>query len=240
MDKHRITVAALLAAASMAGAGAAFAQSAAGDASRTATRLELSTEASVSRTPDQVTISAGVMTEATSAQEALATNAQQMDRVMTALRKAGVADKDIRTASINLSPQYRYIDNRAPEITGYQASNQLSLIFRDIARAGPILDALVASGANQIQGPAFGVADSDAALDEARAKAIEKARARANIYARAAGMKVRRIVSISEAGGGPVYPVPMLAMARADKAETVIRPGEQALSISVSVAFELE
>ena len=79
-----------------------------------------------------------------------------------------------------------------------------------------------------------------AALDEARAKAVEKARARANIYARAAGMKVRRILSISEGGISPAYPMPMLAMARADKAETVIRPGEQALSASVSVAFELE
>jgi len=205
------------------------------------TRLEISAEASVTRVPDQVQISAGVTTQAPTAQAALSANAERMARVIAALKKAGIDDKSIRTASINLSPQYHYVEQQPPIITGYQASNQLSVVFRNVAKAGAILDALVANGANQINGPSFGLSDNEAALDEARVAAIRKARARAELYAGATGLKVKRIISISEGGGGPVYPQPMVAMsARADKAETMIQPGEQAVSVTVSVAFELE
>ncbi|WP_221795262.1 SIMPL domain-containing protein [Aquisediminimonas sediminicola] len=205
------------------------------------TRLDVSAEASITRVPDQVQISAGVMTQAPTAQAALSANAERMARVIAALKKAGIDDKSIRTASINLSPQYHYVEQQPPVITGYQASNQLSVIFRNVAKAGAILDALVANGANQINGPSFGLSDNEAALDEARVAAIRKARARAELYAGATGLKVKRIISMSEGGNGPVYPLPMVAMsARADKAETMIQPGEQAVSVTVSVAFELE
>jgi uncharacterized protein YggE len=201
----------------------------------------MSAEASITRVPDQVMISAGVTTNAPTAQTALSANAERMARVIAALKKAGIEDKSIRTASINLSPQYRYVDQQPPVITGYQASNQLSVVFRNIAKAGAILDVLVANGANQINGPSFSLSDNEAALDEARVAAIRKARARAELYAGVTGLKVKRIMSISEGGGGPVYPMPMVAMsARADKAETMIQPGEQAISVTVSVAFELE
>lgn len=220
----------------------AGAQSAVAPAATPVTRLDISAEGSVNRVPDLVTISAGVVTDAPSAQAALASNSERMANVIAALKKAGIADKDIRTSAISLNPQYRYIENRAPLIIGYQASNQLTVVFRNVAKAGPVLDALVANGANQINGPSFGLEDTESAMDEARLKAMKKARARADLYAHAAGMKVKRIMSISESGGpGPVYPMPMVAMsARTDKAETSIQAGEQAMSITVSVAFELE
>lgn len=187
-------------------------------------------------------ISAGVVTQALTASAAMQENASRMSATVAALKAAGVADRDIQTASLSLSPQYRYAENKAPEITGYQASNQVSVRFRDIKRAGRILDTLVAQGANQINGPVFSVEKADAAIDEARVAAIKTARARADLYAQAAGLRVKRIVSISESQGyaPPPYPMPVM-MARAEKAaDTAIEPGEQKLSVNVSVSFELE
>ena len=206
------------------------------------TRLDISAEGSVNRAPDIATISAGVVTQALSAADAMRQNASRMAATVAALKASGVADRDIQTASINLSPQYRYAENKAPEITGYQASNQVSVRFRDIKRAGAILDTLVKQGANQINGPVFSVEKADAVLDEARVAAVKAARARADLYAQAAGLRVKRIISISESQNyaPPPYPMAMMA-ARAEKAaDTAIEPGEQKLSVSVAVSFELE
>jgi uncharacterized protein YggE len=206
------------------------------------TRLDISAEGFVTRVPDLAVINAGVVTQAPTAAAAMQDNAGRMAATVAALKRAGVADRDIQTASITLSPQYRYAENKPPEITGYQASNQVNVRFRDLKRAGTILDALVAQGANQINGPSFSVEKADAALDEARVAAIKAARARADLYAGAAGLKVKRIIAISESQGyaPPPYPMPVM-MARAEKAaDTAIEPGEQKLSINVSVSFELE
>ena len=113
--------------------------------------------------------------------------------------------------SINLNPEYRYEENQPPRLTGYTASNQVNVRFRDIRNTGEILDALVAEGANQINGPTLTIDKPEAALDEARAKAIAAGRARAELYARALGMRVVRLLSVSESGGYPVPPpMPMM------------------------------
>ena len=112
-------------------------------------------------------------------------------------------------------PAIPYVENQPPTITGYQASNTVNLNVRDIGKLGKILDALVASGANQINGPSFEIDEPEPAYDEARRAALEKAQARAEMYAKTLGMRVRRIVSISEGGGfRPPMPMPMMAMAR--------------------------
>jgi uncharacterized protein YggE len=206
------------------------------------TRLDVGASGEVTRQPDIATLSAGVVTQAGSAASAMADNARRMAAATAALRRAGIADKDIRTATLSLQPQYRYADNQPPVITGYQASNTLSVTFRDIARAGTILDTLVGQGVNQISGPDFAVEHPEAALDEARADAIHAAQARAQLYAKATGLSVRRIVSISESGGEfPQPPRPMvMMMARAKSADTELAPGDQKLSVSVQVTFELQ
>lgn len=205
------------------------------------TRLDVVAEGEVTRAPDLVTIGAGVVTQSGRAADALADNARRMAATVAALRRAGVADRDIRTSAISLNPQYRYADNVPPTITGYQASNQVEVRFREVARAGAILDALVAAGANQINGPSFALDQPEAALDEARTKAVTAARARAELYARAAGLRVRRIVSISEDGAArPQPPMPMAMAMRAKAADTPIEPGEQRMAVTVSVSFELE
>jgi uncharacterized protein YggE len=204
------------------------------------TRLDISVTGEVTRVPDVALISAGVVTRATTASAAIQQNASRMDRVLAALKKAGVADKDVQTSSISLNPEYRYPQNQAPQLTGYTASNQVTVKFRDIAESGRILDALVGEGANQINGPNLTVDHPEQALDEARAKAISEGRARANLYARSLGMQVARIVSVSESGGYAVPPPapPMMEM-RAQAADSKIVPGEQQLQVSLSMVFEL-
>ena len=206
------------------------------------TRLDINATGEVTRVPDIATISAGVTTQAATAVEAISQNAARMERVRAALKRAGIADRDIQTASINLSPQYRYIENQAPVLTGYQASNQLSVRFRDIRASGKILDALVGEGANQISGPNLSIEHPETALDEARTKAVAAARARADLYARALGMRVVRVISVSESGGySPPPPMPvMLARAQMAEAKTSVDPGEQQLQVSVAVTFELQ
>lgn len=204
------------------------------------TRLDVVARGEVRRVPDLATISAGVVTQAPTAAQALADNARAMDRVLAALKAAGIAERDVQTANIGLEPQYRYGENVPPVITGYQARNTVSVRFRDISKSGAILDALVKQGANQINGPTLGLANPDSALDEARVDAIAKARARAEIYAKALGMRVIRIAAVSESGDVSGPPMPMM-FARAESADaaTKIVPGEQEIAVNVTVVFEL-
>ena len=205
------------------------------------TLLSVSAQAEARRVPDVATISAGVVTQAADANAAMRANATQMDKVMAAIRAAGIAERDIQTSGVNLNPQYKYVDNQAPAITGYQASNTVNLKVRDIARLGKVLDALVASGANQVNGPSFEIDQPEAAYDEARRGALEKAQARAAMYAKTLGLRVHRIVSISEGGGfQPPMPMPMMAMARGKaEADTAVSPGETTLGANLDVVFEL-
>lgn len=204
------------------------------------TRLDLTATGEVTRVPDVAIISAGVVARAATATAAMQDSAARMQRVLAALKRAGVDDRDIQTSAISLNPEYRYADNQSPQLVGYSSSNQLTIKFRDLRNAGRILDALVAEGANQINGPSLVVDRPEAALDEARANAIAVGRARAELYARSLGMHVARIVSLSENGGyavpPPAPPVPMMAA----QERTKIEPGEQKLEVSLAMTFELK
>ena len=205
-------------------------------------RLDISATGTVSRVPDLAIISAGVVTKSTTATGAIADNAARMVRVRAALMRAGIADKDIQTSSINLNPDYRYENNQAPVLTGYQASNNVSVKFRDIRNSGKILDALVAEGANQINGPSLTIDKPETAYDEARVKAIAAGRARAELYARSLGMRVVKLVSVSEGGGNyPRPPMPMVMLAKAERsADTSIDPGSQDLEVTLAMSFDLQ
>lgn len=208
------------------------------------TRLDLQARGVVRAVPDLAIISAGVVTQAPTAEAAMRANAERMSRIFKALRAAGVADKSIRTQSVALSPQYRYADNTPPMITGYQASNTVSVQFREIAKSGAILDTLVAQGANEISGPNFIVEQRAAAEDQARQDALRTLRSRAALYAAALGLKVRRIVSLSETSEAGAPPMPFLmaraAVADAAQPKTDIAPGEQDVAVTVSAVFELD
>lgn len=206
------------------------------------TLLNISAQAEARRVPDVATLSAGVVTQAVDGNTAMRENAVQMDKVMAAIKAAGIAERDIQTSGINLSPQYRYAENEAPKITGYQASNTVSLKVRDITKLGKVLDSLAAQGANQINGPSFEIDQPEPVYDEARLAALKKAQARAETYAKSLGLRVRRIVSISEGSQGGFRPMPVMAMAsRSAKMEmdTAVSPGETTVSVNLDVVFEL-
>ena len=127
------------------------------------------------------------------------------------------------------------------ELIGYQATNEVNVRFRDIADSGPILDALVAEGANQINGPMLAIDRPEAALDEARTAGARQCPRAGELYARALDMRVARVLSVSEMGA--MYPPPRPMAVRnmaAQDAATEIAPGEQTLSVSLTVTFELE
>ena len=204
------------------------------------TRLDVSATGATTRVPDVVVISTGVATRAATATAALQQAATRMERVRAALKRAGVADRDIQTSNVSLNPDYVYRENQPPRLSGYNASNQVSVRFRDIANTGQILDALVAEGANQINGPNLMIDKPEAAYDEARANALAVGRARAELYARALGKRVVRLVSVSESGGSHYAPPPVMRMDVAQAASTKIDPGEQKLEVTLAMTFELQ
>ncbi len=205
------------------------------------TILDISATGTTTRTPDLASIEAGVVTTAPTAAAAMSQNAERMRAVLAALRKAGVAERDIQTSAIALSPQYRYVQNEAPVVTGYQASNQVTIRFRDVAKSGPVLDLLVQQGANNISGPTLTIDKPEAAMDEARRDAVTKAKARAALYAEAAGLHIDRILSISEGDAAPLPPRPIVMRRMvADKAESEVVPGEQQVNATITVRFLLK
>lgn len=228
--------AATLSSAAVAQPAAAITQTIAG------TRLDLNVSGEVTRVPDIAIISAGVVTRSASASSALQQAAARMDRVRSALRRAGIQDRDIQTSNISLNPEYRYENNQPPKLNGYSASNQLTVRFRDIANAGRILDALVAEGANQINGPTLTVDNPESALDEARARAVAAGRARAELYARSLGLRVARVVSLSEGGNnsGVIPPAAIMVTARSYERDSKIEAGEQKLAVNLAMTFELQ
>lgn len=207
------------------------------------TLLTLTAEGRSTRAPDVAEVSGGVVTVAPTAAAAMRDNAAKMTAVVAAVKQAGIADRDIQTTGLSLQPQYRYENNAPPVLTGYQATNTVALRIRKIDQTGKLLDTLVQVGANQISGPNFVVENNGAALDEARVAAVKAGRARAELYAGAAGLKVRRIVSINEAGGFDPGPRPMMMMkASMDSAPAAppVAPGEVSLNVNVTMTFELE
>ena len=208
------------------------------------TRLDVNATGEVSRVPDLAIISAGVQTLQPTATGAIEENAARMERVRAALKRAGIADRDIQTSTISLNPEYRYAENQPPRLTGYRASNNVNVKFRDLKRTGAILDALVAEGANQLNGPSLTIDKPESAYDEARVKAIAAGQARAELYARALGKRIVRILSVSESGAFVPPPMPYAmrdgAQAASAVAKTEIDPGTQELSVSVSMSFELQ
>ena len=238
--KHAILAALAIGAAAVPGAASAQ-QTPTVTQTITGTRLDISASGEVTRVPDLAIISAGVVTRSASASGAIQQAAARMARVRDALRQAGIADRDIQTSNISLNPEYIYANNQPPKLNGYTASNQVSVRFRDIANAGTILDALVKEGANSINGPNLTVDKPEAALDEARAKAVATGRARAELYARSLGMRIVRVVSISESGGySPPPPMPVMMAERAQAADSKIDPGEQKLQVNLAMTFELQ
>ena len=201
--------------------------------------VTVSGEAEISVAPDFAQIDAGVTTEAKTAREASDANNRAMAALLPALKAAGIAENDIRTSRLSLFPQSAPIKVNGPtQITGYRASNRVTVRIRDVAKVATTIAALVGAGANDIGGINFMVSQESKLLDDARVKAVEDAKRKADIYAKAANIRLGAPVSISEAGGGD-GPRPMVRAQFKTNAPTPIAPGEETLRVSVSVSYEI-
>ena len=219
-----------------------------GDAAFRATTLTLSSYGETRTAPDQATISMGVTTQAPTAGAALTQNRARMTAVIAAIRAQGVAERDIQTSGLDVSPQYTYArgangqEQGPPRITAYQVSNQVTVLVRDLAKLGPAVDAVVGAGANQINGITFGLQNADARSDEARREAVANVRRKAELYAQAAGLRVARLVTLSESGGYTPRPRVMMmreAMATSADASTPVQAGEVGVRVDVTAVYEL-
>ncbi|MCW5647555.1 MAG: SIMPL domain-containing protein [Sphingopyxis sp.] len=207
--------------------------------------LSFSVSEEVRSRPDQATIGAGVTTTAPTAVEAMRLNAAAMDKLIAAAKARGIKAEDIQTSGISLSPQYDYSNQtpgQPPRFIGYQVSNSVRATTSKIADIGPLLDALVAAGGTNIEGPWFGMKDADAQLVGARGAAIKAAEAKAADYARLAGYRGAELVSISEGGFvGPQPPMPYASrgMEAMDMKATPVEPGRVTNTLTLNFQYRL-
>jgi uncharacterized protein YggE len=205
--------------------------------------VELSVFESVSVAPDIATIGAGVTSEAPTAVEALRQNSAEMQKVVARIKALGIAEKDIQTTGINLNAMYDYNQQTQRQVfRGYQASNRVSVILRKIDEAGKVLDALVAAGATDLNGPSFSIENDEAAKDAARKRAIKRAQARVTAYAELLGYGGAKVLAISESieGRGSMPEGAMMRMASsAVAAAPPVQPGMVSTGISITIKYEL-
>lgn len=188
--------------------------------------------------PDMADISAGVTSTAPTAAAALAANTQAMNRVLAALERLGVARRNIQTSNFSVAPEYaNRLPNEQPRLSGYRVSNQLHVILDEVSRVGTVLDALVTAGANQMNGLNFTFKDPAPLLARARADAVADAKLRAQQYAAAAGLTLGPIQSLTE--GGAETPRPMYRVMAMAAAPAPIEAGEESVSATVSIVWEI-
>jgi uncharacterized protein YggE len=209
-----------------------------------ATTLNLSAYGESRVAPDMATISLGVQNQAPTAAQAIRDNANKMSRVIAALKKAGLTDREIQTSNLSLNPQYVYQENLPPRLTGYQASNQVTVTVHELSRVGQMVDATVDAGADTVGGISFGIDKPRQAEDAARLDAVASLNAKADLYAKAMGYRIVRLVTMSEGGGynPSPPPMPMYAMAASKRemdSSTQVAPGEMKVRVDVSATYEL-
>ncbi|HEY0236373.1 MAG TPA: SIMPL domain-containing protein [Afipia sp.] len=202
--------------------------------------ISITGEATISVPPDLAQIDGGVTNEAKTAREASDANNKLMSAVLAALKNTGIAEKDIQTSRLSLQPQTSSRTSGGPQqITSYRASNHVTVTVRDITKVAGTIDALTGSGANDIGGVHFMVSNASKLLDDARTQAINDARRKAEIYARAAAVQVGAPLSISEDGGAPAPMFRRMATAMA-AAPAPVAAGEETLHVAVNVSYEIK
>jgi uncharacterized protein len=194
--------------------------------------------------PDTAVVISGVMSSAATAREALDANTAAMAAVMAALKTAGIDPRDIQTSNFMVNPRYDYGQNgnQVPKTVGYDVSNNVTVVVRKLDNLGKLLDQLVTSGSNQINGISFQVTDPQKAEDLAREEAVKDAMRKSAIYTKASATTLGSIMSISEGQVMPQQtPVFYAKSARADGgADVPVSQGEQAISIDVNIVWEIK
>jgi len=235
MNRHLVSL--LLPAALALSVPAAFAQP-----GPTPPRIVVVGEGEAAVAPDLALLTLGVMREAATAGEALDAANKAMAAVIADMKAAGVADRDLQTAGLQVMPRYTFTNrpdgSQEAQLVGYQVTNTLSVRVREIAKAGELLDRAVKLGVNQNTSIAFANDDTSAVLTEARQRAVADAMARARTLSEAAGVSLGRVLEIVEQNGATPLPLMEKAFARAADAVPV-EAGENAYRVQVTVTFEL-
>jgi hypothetical protein len=197
-------------------------------------------EGTVNVAPDIVKIRSGVTTRGKTVREATETNSKTMAAILTALTESGIPQKDVRTAQLSIQPMYAAQDpGKEQKLVGYSVANHVSAKIRHVEKLGDVLDRLIAAGATDVWNVEFLVSDPAKALDQAREAAIADARRKAEVYAKAAGVTLGKVVSIEEESGVSP-PAPMRALTQqAPEMQIPIAPGENTLRAVVTVGFEI-
>jgi len=196
-------------------------------------------EGKASAAPDIATIVLGVETRNASASAAAAENAELMNATVNALRAAGIKDKDIQTSrySLTTEPQEKPKEGEKPKAPEFIATNQVTVRLNDTSDVGRILDAAVLAGSNSIQEVSFDLRNPKPQEDKALAHAIEDAGRKAEVAANAAGVKLGRVLELTE---GYRYVAPAAKSAVfTDGAITPIQPGEMVVTSSVTITYEI-
>ncbi len=203
--------------------------------------------------PDVARVSFTVENTSAAVADAQAATTKQANAALEYVKGQGVAEKDVKTLSYNISPQYSYPNpcvpgalcpdyNRAPKVTGYQVSETIQVTMRDLSAVGTLLGGLGKLGVQNVNGPAFALDDATAGYDAARADAIAKAKAQATLLAKQLGVSLGKIVNFSESSGGYPYPMYSMGMGGAEsKAASApeIPSGENTYNASVSITYEI-
>lgn len=204
--------------------------------------VELSVYEEVEAKPDTVTISAGVSTDAPTAVAAMRQNSAEMERVIARIKAAGIPERDIQTTGLNLNARFDYERDRERQIfRGYRAVNTVSVRFRDVGSVGPILDALVAAGANDINGPNFSIDNDETYKATARRNALQRAQRQALEYARAAGYANVRLLQVSEGSQGRSRPQSEAIIVTGSRVGGAppVEPGVIGTGVTISVTYEM-
>jgi len=205
--------------------------------------ITVSAEGKVNAKPDIAVISLSVVTQGKTVKTVTQEGNVKMTAVIEAVKKLGVDAKDITSTQYNLYPQYIYPENQSPRLSGYNLNQDITVKVRDLEKVEDVLDSGIAAGANQVGQLSFDIDDPSGLKKEARAKAFETAKEKAEEMANAAGVKLGRVVTFSEDTGyqQPAYAnYSMDMMAKAESAGAAIEPGSKEMNISVSVTYEIE
>ena len=200
-----------------------------------------SASSEVKFTPDRATVRISVQTRATTAAAAASDNAAKQNAVLKSLRSLGLPDEQLSTADYSVTPEYRYEANKSPTLVGYTVTNTIVADVRDLKLLGKVLDSALANGANLVSSLDFYASNTDAARRQAVSDAVTKARAEAEVAARAAGGQLGGLMSLNISGAQappPSPPRPVMMAARATDQATPINPGEQSLTVTIFASWK--
>ena len=208
--------------------------------------ITVSGEGDASVAPDLAVLNFSVVRLDKTARAAVNANTEAMAAVISAMKKHGIESRDLQTSGFSIDPQYDYLQNadgsqKPPQFRGYQVINALTVRVRDLSQLGEIMDEAVSLGVNQGGSVSFGNADTKPIVAEARKAAMADALSKAKALTEAAGVKMGRIISISEGSIAP-RPMPVMAMAAksmADAAPVPVEAGENAYHASINVTIAI-